>query len=388
MHTILIIGVGFAGCEAAKHLAKLKDENLRIQVLEPKTHFEYHGSLYRFATGTSPIETCIPYADIFSKLNVEIIKDSALSVDVQSKRVFGVSGCTYAYDTLLIGVGSSATTFGISGVKEHSFPMRNAVDAYRLKAQIEDCSRKNLLNFVVVGAGASGVELAGEIAFYARKLADLHRHPGDLIHVHLVEAAKRILPGLPDSASSAAMKRLSELGVNVLTSRKVEREELGKLILDDREILTSTVVWTAGICGHELLKSIDGLTLNSKGRVEVDENLKARGVKDVFVLGDSAATLQSGMAQTALYDGLFVSRMIDAARRTDAAPLYEPPLPGYAVPIGGKWAVVVRGTRVYTGKMGWFFRRLLDLKVYLRMLPLTLALRAFRYGNIRENSDG
>lgn len=388
MTTILIIGGGFAGCEAARRLAKMADKNVRIQVLEPKTHFEYHGSLYRFATGTSPLETCIPYSDIFAKSNVELVKDACVNIDTEAKKVFGASGCTYGYDTLLIGIGSAVTTFAISGVREYSFGMRNAVDAHQLQARIDGCLQQQSENVVVVGGGASGVELAGEIACYAKQPAVLHRNPKATIQVHLVEAAKRILPELPESAAAAAMKRLSELGVDVLISRKVVKEEPSKVILDDREIVTSTVVWTAGICGHDLLKRIPGVTLDARGRVEVDECLRARGTKSIFVLGDSAATPLSGMAQTALYDGLYVSRVIDAERRRVEMPRYQPPLPVYAVPVGGTWAVVVRGTRVYTGKIGWFLRRLLDLKVFLRMLPLRQALRAFRYGGIREKKNG
>ncbi len=384
MTTILIIGGGFAGCEAAMRLARNSDPNVRVQLLEPKSHFEYHGSLYRFATGTSPMETCIPYTDIFRNSEVEFLKDSCTSIDTEARTVLGASGCIYGYDILLIGVGSAVTTFGISGVQKYSFGMRNAVDAHQLKERIENCVQHHAQNVVVVGAGASGVELAGEIACYAKTLTDRREDQGTAIQVYLVEAAKRILPELPESAAIAAIKRLSELGVHVLTSTKVQGEEEGKVILDDKEILTNTVVWTAGICGHDLLKKIPGLTLDARGRIEVDEYLRARGSKCIFVLGDSAATPLSGMAQTALYDGLFVSRVIHAERRKIKMPRYQPPLPVYAVPVGGKWAVVVRGTKVYTGIIGWFFRRLLDLKVFLRMLPLRLALRAFRSGSIRE----
>lgn len=389
----MIIGGGFGGCEAALCLAKAKLPDTKIRILEPKTYFEYHAALYRFVTGTSPMESCIPYSDMFADSGIEIVRDSAQSIGLESKTVQGVSGSRYQYDTLLIALGSSVTTFGIKGVSKHSFGMKSATEALRLKNHIQESfdaatlrcieAREPLLHTVIVGGGASGIELAGEIAFFARTLASRHGLSSSLVHIDLIEGAKRLLPELPERVSEIAMKRLRSLGVNVLLSERVLREEKGTVFLTDKEICAATVVWTAGICGHPLLKTIKGWSLDQRGRVEVDANLQSRENPNVFVLGDSAATPFSGMAQTALYDGWYVAEFLRAKQEGSAIPVYKPPAPVFAIPVGSTFAVVLWRNRIYTGYVGWVLRRLLDLKIFICLLPLRKALLAFACGSRR-----
>ncbi len=394
----MIIGGGFGGCEAALRLARAKLPDTRVRLLEPKTYFEYHAALYRFATGTSPMETCIPYADIFSGKEVDVVRDAAKTIDLKKKSVLGESGSQYGYDTLILALGSSITTFGIEGVANYSFGMKSALEALRIKNHIQDSfdaatiadieKKKTLLHMVITGGGASGVELAGEISVFGRKLAHAHGLSKALLQIDLIEAEKRLLSGLPEAVSNAATKRLRELGVRVLLSQRVCKQEEGKLFLEHSEISAATVVWTAGMCGHTMLKNIADLQLDRKGRVEVDEHLQSRGNPDVYVLGDSASTPQSGMAQTALYDGWYISEVLRAKQNNKPEPVYKPPTPVYAVPVGSTWAVVLWHSRIYTGTIGWMLRRMLDLKVFIRLLPFSKALRAFACGNRVMDESG
>lgn len=387
--SILIIGGGFAGVEAAKTLALLKLPDTTVRLMDPKCHMEYHAALYRFITGRSPMETCLEYRDIFQGLDVETVRDTAVSIDLATKTVTGQSGSHYRYDTLILALGSETSFFGIPGVQACAYGMKTMDEAARLKRRLDDVfsacpvrsthEQSSLLHLVIVGGGPSGVELAGELGWYARKLA---RHCGtdpSIVTIDLVEAADRILPMLPERVSLLAHKRLTSLGVNVLVKHAIVREDVDEICFLDERMSAKTVVWTAGMRGCGLLEKITGLTLDTHGRVEVDEYLRAKGYVEVFALGDSAATTFSGMAQTALYDGSFVAHVLAADfNRRAAVPAYQPTVPVVAVPVGPQWAIVLMHGKVFTGYLGWILRRWLDLTVFLRLLPFGKALRAFR----------
>lgn len=387
-NSILIVGGGFAGVEAAKTLALLKLPQTTIRLIDPKSHMEYHAALYRFITGRSPMETCIAYRDIFAGLDVDVLRDRATAVDLKMKTVTGESGSQYRYSALMLALGSETSFFGIPGVATCAYGMKTMDEAARLKRHLDEVfsacpirsadERSSLLHLVIVGGGPSGVELAGELGWYARQLA---RHCGvdpSIVTIDLIEAADRILPTLPERASQIVMRRLLSLGVNVLVEHSIVREDVDEVCFPGKRMSARIVVWTAGMRGCGLLEKISGLALDEKGRVEVDEHLRAKGYTHVFALGDSAATLYSGMAQTALYDGRFVAHVLAADCNRRALPEYQPPVPVVAVPVGPKWAIVLIHGRIFTGYLGWLLRRLLDLKVFLRLLPLGKALRAFR----------
>ena len=384
--SILILGGGFAGCEAAKKLARARIPDTTIRLMDPKTYFEYHAALYRFATGKSPLEACLPYHDIFEGCDIDVVKDSAVHIDLQSRTVEGKSGSHYHYDILILALGSETSYFDIHGVAEYSFGMKSATEALRLKTHVEEVCEKAigknsgkeaLLHFVVVGGGASGVELAAELASFTKVLALKYSLNPSIVHIDLIEAAPRILAFLPESVSCLAEARLRQLGVNVILNHSLVQEKGGQIELADASIRTKTVVWTAGMRGNSLVEKTPGFILDRKGRIEVDDCLQAKGVEHVYVLGDLAATKQSGMAQTALYDGSFVADVLLAKARSLKTPSYAPREPVYAVPVGPRWAVVSRNGRVVSGRVGWMLRRSLDLFVFLKLLPFRKALRAF-----------
>ncbi len=388
MPNILIVGGGFGGVQAARALAKKKLPDTTVRLIDPKTHFEYTAALYRFVTGRSPMESCISYKDILGGYDVDVIQDAVTSVNVGAKVVSGQSGSSYYYDTLILALGSETSYFGIQGIKEYAHGMRSTSEAIRLKAHILDViveastatkdSQTPLLHLVIVGGGASGVELAGELGWYTASLAKNNNLDPSLITIDLIEAMPRILPMFTPEVSAMVTARLRSLGVNVMLNRSLVKEDMERVYLKDMQMTTKTVVWTAGVMGHSLLKNIAGLTADKRGRIEVDDQLKAKGQSSVFAIGDAASTKFSGMAQTALIDGDFVADVIEAEANGKKVPVYVPSQPKYAVPVGPKWAVVVIGKMTFMGYLGWALRRAADLRVFLTLLPLMKALRAFR----------
>lgn len=388
-HRIVIVGGGFGGVQAALSLAKSRAD-VRIILISEKSYLEYFAALYRIAAGRSPMEACIPYADIFTGMDVEVVQDRVGHVNLGAKIVAGESGSEYRYDFLILAVGSEPAYFGIPGMQELAYKLTSSNEALKLKRHLHDVIEKAktagadekvpLAHIVVIGAGATGVELSGELAVYVKKLCVSHGIPRSLVTIDLVDAMPRVLPLLPEDVSARVEKRLRRLGVNVFLNRSVLKEEVEQVYLKDMQMKSRTVVWTAGAKANALIASIDGLVTDKRGRAEVDEFLRAKGHGNVFVLGDSAATKYSGMAQTAVSDGEYAADVIARTIAGRDLVLRITKEPAYAVPVGPGWAaVLINGIRVY-GKFGWLLRRAADLKVFLMLLPPLKALRAFSSG--------
>jgi len=388
---ILIVGGGFGGISVALNLKKKKIPNSKIILLSDKPHFEYHAALYRVVTGKSPLEVCIPLREIFNDKGVEIIEDEVIEIDIKNKRVKGKSESFYNFDFLILALGSTTSYFDIPGLKEFSFGFKSINEALKLKRHIhnlfEETKTKEAdekiksLNFIIVGGGASGVELAGELAAYLKNLSLKHKIDYSNITIDLIEAAPRILPQMPEDFSLKVAKRLRYLGVNIFINRKVIKEDIDEIYLKDIELKTKTVIWTAGVVTHPLYLKDQLFLLDSKKKVITDELLQAKGMKDIFIIGDAASTPYSGMAQTAVYDGKFVADVIEAKIKNKKMPDYNPKPPSYAIPVGPNWAAVMikKKIKIY-GLIGWLIRRLADLRFFLYILPFKKAILAFQNG--------
>ncbi len=391
---IIIVGGGFGGIRTALDLEKKNLPASKIILISDKPHFEYHPALYRIVTGKSPLEVCIPLQDIFEGKKVEVVEDSIIEANLEQRELKGISGSRYSFNFLVLALGSETTYFNIPGLKEYSFGFKSINEALRLRRHLhelfETCkiSDKDLeedvcrLHFIIVGGGASGVELAGELAIYTRKLAKKHQLNPSLITIDLIEAASRLLPTLPEEVSEKARKRLQSLAVNIFLNRRVTEGEVKKVYLKDMQMKTETVIWTAGVKPHHLYSKIQGLEQDKQERVIVDKLLQAKNFQNIFIIGDAAATPYAGLAQTAIYDGNFVAEVI--RRKILGMSVekcqYYPLKPSYAIPIGPGWAAVLSGNYRFFGRFGWWLRRLADLRFFLSILPFRKALLAFQSG--------
>ena len=253
---IVIVGGGFGGIRAALALAKKRIPKLKITLISSKPHFEYNPALYRYVTGSSAVEVCIPFEEIFAGLPVEIVIDTVTALDRGARMLTATSGKTYVYDSLVLALGSETTYFGIPGLKENSFGMKTVDEAKRLREHInkvlllckEDIEKGTSLmhdaTFVVIGAGATGVEMAGRLIEYARKVARKIGVDPALVSVTIIEAAPRILQALPQEFTDPIDKHLRKLGVSIMLSTAVMRQDVEEVFLKDVEMMTSTVIWT------------------------------------------------------------------------------------------------------------------------------------------------
>lgn len=389
---VVIVGGGFGGISCALALANSCSPRIKITLISDKPHLEYMAALYRVVAGRSPLEVCIPLRDIIEALPIVYIRDTAISVDPEKRTILCESGSKFLYDYAVLGLGSQAAYFGIPGIKEHSFSLKSISEAIRLQRHLHEMFKQTTardddpdddarrMHIVVVGAGASGVELAAELASYLRSLSQKHNVREDLITIDLIEAAPRILPPFPESVARRVSQRLLSLGVHIYTNREMVREELQQVILKGMAIKTETVIWTAGVKAHELYASIPDVQTDNKGRVVVDDYLRPIGNDRLFIVGDGAATRYSGMAQTAIHDGKIVAENIIRSMNGIALHAYRPKQPYYALPVGPKWAAAIVGPLHLYGYIGWILRRVADLRYFLTVLPLVKALHVFREG--------
>jgi NADH dehydrogenase len=380
---VVIVGGGFGGVRAALSLANKRD--IEVKLISSQSYFEYHAALYRSATGRSPLEVAIPLGDFFAYArNVEVLKDTVTNIDSQKQKVVGDSGSAYEYDELILALGNITAYYNVSGLEEFSYGVKTIHEALRLKRHLHEqlVLAESDRNYVVIGAGATGVELSAELSEYLKKIRDRHRIKSSFT-VDLIEASPRALAAMPEDFSRTVEKRLQKMGVKTLFNTPVQSESIDTIQLPTGPMKSHTVVWTAGVANNPFFSRFpDIFELGKMGRVVVDPYLQA--TPHVYVIGDSAATLYSGMAQTALHDADFVVRNLLRKSKGHPPQVYSPMRPIYAIPVGSRWAAVLWGKARIYGRLGWVLRRLADLRLYVTFLPLRKALTAWRYGFVDE----
>lgn len=364
---VLILGGGFGGIKTALELAG--HPAFDVTLVSDQQNFRYYPMLYRTATGGRQIASEIPLSEILAGKNIKLVKDSALSLDRSAKKIKGSSGKAYGYDVLVVALGVVTNFFGIKGLDKYAYGIKTQKDSRRLREHLHKLlieKQKPDINYVVIGGGPTGVELAGALPGYLHHIMKNHRLVDRRLHIDLVEAQNRLMPAMPKNYSLAVARRLRKLGVKLYLNQKVEAETADALMVGSHSLDSQSVVWTAGVTNHPFLKE-NGFTLSSHGKVQVDNHLKA--ADDIYVIGDNADTPYSGMAQTALYDGRFVATNLKRQAVGKKVQVYKPKRPIYITPVGPRWAAVLWGKIQIYGWSGWLLHNLADFAGYHEYEP-------------------
>jgi len=378
---IVVVGGGFGGVKTALNLAN--KPGFEVTLISDNTHFEYHGALYRSAVGHSPMEVVIPLKEIFQHAhNVTLVLDKVGYIDTVKKRLATEMGHTYDYDRVVFAMGNTVNYFGIRGLQQHTETMHDIVSTVKLRQSLVELfkvPKQQPVRIAIVGAGASGVELAGEIPHFAELIAKKHGQKKPNVKIVLVDGSDRVLPLLSPKASAKVTKRLLSLGTEIHLNIQVESCESGTVYMSAGNLNADLIIWTAGSKPVDFYQANGTVfTLGRGGRVAVNEYLQAQNQPHVYVLGDNADTKYSGMAQTALHDANFVSRNFIREHAGQPQKAYRARKPLYVVTAGQKWAVVEDGKKTISGYRGWIIRRKADLWIFKNFQPYQQAIKTWR----------
>lgn len=356
---VLVVGGGFGGVKAALELSE--SPNIKVTLLSSDSDLRYYPTLYHTATGGKRANSSIPLARIFEDKPVTLKRGTALTLDRKAKTITTQEGDVLEFDSLVLSLGVVTNYFGIDGLKEHSYTIKTQDEVARFKAhlhkQLVDENKPDL-NYVIIGAGPTGIELAGALPDYLRRIIKHHGLAKRKIHIDLVEAAPRLLPRLPKDMSRSVRRQLRRLGIRLYLKSTVQGQTADELTINGKPIRSHTVVWTAGVTNHPFF-SQNNFVLTNRGKVAVNTYLEAED--NIFVIGDNANTPYSGLAQTALHDGSFVAKNIRRRAVGKDMKSYKAKKPITVIPAGPRWAAVQWGHIHLYGWIGYVLREAADL---------------------------
>jgi NADH dehydrogenase len=367
---VLILGGGFGGLWATRALASAP---LRVTLVDRTNHHLFQPLLYQVAmAGLSSPDIAAPLRHILrGQRNVTVRMDEARAIDVDARRVTLTHG-TLDYDYLIVATGARHAYFGHDEWARHAPGLKTLDDALHIRrhmleafeaAEREDdpVAQAEWLDFVIIGGGPTGVELAGTLAEIAR-----HALPREFRHsdprrsrIHLVEAGPRVLASMPEVLSERARRQLERLGVSVHVGQAVSAIDERGVNLGQRRIAARTVLWAAGVAASPLGAQL-GAQCDRAGRVKVEGDLSLPGRPEVFVIGDLAALAHDGkpvpgVAPAAKQMGAHVARMIRARLAGAATTPFRYRDYGNLATIGRMAAVVDLGRIRLSGAIAWLF---------------------------------
>jgi NADH:ubiquinone reductase (H+-translocating) len=323
---VVVVGAGFGGLSAANVLSK---GQLQVTVIDRKNHHTFQPLLYQVATaGLSPGEIASPIRSILrGHENIEVLMSEVTGFDLEHRTVT-TSESVVPYDYLVIAAGAGHSYFGHQDWEVFAPSLKTIEDALEIRRRIllafELAERRGAageprlpLNFVIVGAGPTGVELSGTLAEICRHALNHEFRTIDpaQAHIFLVEGGPKVLAAYPEDLSKSALEQLRRLGVDVRLSTMVEKIEPGAVYFGDQRIDAAVVLWAAGVAASPLGKKL-GVPVDRDGRVIVHPDLSIPNHPEVFVIGDMASLkdergkMLPGVAQVAIQEGRFVANVI------------------------------------------------------------------------------
>jgi NADH dehydrogenase len=374
---VVIIGGGFAGLHVAMGL---KRAPVQVTLIDRRNFHLFQPLLYQVATGgLSPANIAAPLRDILARQrNCQVLMGDVTNIDV-SRRCVQFADREIEYDVLVVAAGATHSYFGnqdweafapgLKTIEDATEMRRRILTAFEAAERTENLEqRRRLLNFVIVGAGPTGVELAGALAEIARHSLknDFREIDPTVAQVVLIEAGERVLPAYPPELSAKAEQSLHHLGVTVRTRTAVEKITVDGVSLrtaNGTEFLaTNTVLWAAGVQASplaKLLATATGAALDRAGRIAVQADLSIAGHPDVFVLGDMASCMGDdgkplpGVAPVAISQGKYIAKLIKARLKGRTIPAYRYRDLGSLATIGRSAAVADIGKWHFSGFLAW-----------------------------------
>jgi len=367
---VVIVGAGFGGLQAAR---ALQDAPVRVTVIDRNNHHLFQPLLYQVATaGISPADICAPIRSILRKQkNADVVLGEVTGVDVEARLVL-MHDQSVPYDYLILATGARDSYFGHNDWAQFAPGLKSIVQATAIrravllayeKAESETDPEKRLalLTFVLVGAGPTGVEMAGSIGGLAHKtlVSDFRSIDPGQTRIVLVEALPRILAAFPEPLARKAHTALTRLGIEVRTNAPVEAIDSEGVVIAGERLAARTVIWTAGVAASPAGEWLRAETVRA-GRVKVGSDLNVPGHPDIFVIGDTANFMEDGkplpgVAQVAIQQGLYAASVIAdrVAGKAHTQPFHYVDK-GSMATVGRFYGIVSVGKFQTAGVVGWF----------------------------------
>ncbi|MBU6446928.1 MAG: NAD(P)/FAD-dependent oxidoreductase, partial [Verrucomicrobia bacterium] len=324
---VVILGGGFAGINAAKALG---NSNYDVWMIDKTNHHLFQPLLYQVASAAlSPGDIAIPIREILKPFpNVTVIMGEVVQIDKEKNLIILRNGDQIGYEFLIVALGARHSYFGNDQWEPFAPGLKTLVDALKIRERIlmsfekaERCDSiseaRKFLNFVIIGGGPTGVEMAGAISeiAYQTMLQDFRRIDTTKTKIHLIEGSPHILPVYSEKLSRKAQQYLEQFGVNVITGKRVIGVSHEGVTIEGLFIPAENVVWAAGNQASPVLKTL-GVPLDRQGRVNVEPDLTIPEHPEIFVLGDAACALDKkgkplpALAPVAVQQGRYVAQIL------------------------------------------------------------------------------
>ena len=371
---VVIVGGGFGGLAAAK---ALRNTDVRVVLVDRQNHHLFQPLLYQVATSVlSPGHIASPIRGILARQrNTMVLLGEVTGVDSDRRCVFVDSadreGVPLEYDSLILATGASHSYFGHDEFARFAPGLKSLADAVSIRNQVlsafeqaeaeEDPRRhRDLLTFVLVGAGPTGVEMASALAILVRSTlrSEFRRVDPSSARIILIDMGPRVLGTFAESLSVAAQKRLGQLGVDVRLGHGVELIDADGVVVGGERIMSKNVIWTAGVAPSPAGKWLKAPT-DRAGRVRIQPDLSVPGHPEIFVVGDTASLDQdgrplAGVAQVAMQQGRYAAMVIHRRlRKKTPSPPFRYFDKGTMAVVGKGFAILQTGRLRLSGFLAW-----------------------------------
>ncbi len=368
---VLILGGGFAGINAAKKLGHSK--KCDVWIIDKTNHHLFQPLLYQVASAAlSPADIAVPIREILAPYdNITVLMGEISSINKQKQLVTFRNGEQMSFDYLVIALGARHSYFGNERWEECAPGLKTLSDALKIRERIllsfekaERCDSiseaKKYLNFVIIGGGPTGVEMAGAIAEIANEtlLKDFRRIDTSKTKIYLIEGSPHILPAYPPHLSAKARGYLEHLGIHVIEGKRVVEVTHEGVSIEQTFIPSRNVIWAAGNQASPVLKTLD-TAMDRQGRIMVDPDLSIPGYPNIFVIGDASCAIDKtgkpfvGLASVAIQQGRYIGQVLRKQIPKQDRPPFHYFDKGTMATVGKAKAIATVGKLQMSGFLAW-----------------------------------
>ncbi|ANY65198.1 NADH dehydrogenase [Paenibacillus sp. BIHB 4019] len=390
---IVILGAGYGGVLTALRLQKELNYNEADVTLVNKHDYHYITThLHMPAAGTdNPENARVSISKLIDEFKIDFVKSTVVQIRPQDKKVILEDG-TLSYDYLVVGLGGEPETFGIPGLGEHAMNIRSINSVRLIREHIEyqfarfkrEPHRTDYLTFIVGGAGFTGIEFVGELSDRIPELCKQFDVDPALVKIYNIEAAPTALPGFDPELVEYAMNVLTKKNVTFRIGTAIkECTAEGVVVGEGEEIKSATVIWTGGIRGNRLIEDAGFETM--RGRVKIDDQLRAPGHENIYILGDNSLMFNPEgrpyppTAQIAMQQGVVCAHNLVASIRNQPLKAFAFSNKGTVASLGKGEAIGLAFGKKYKGRVAAWLKKMIDLRYLFIIGGIPLVLRKGKF---------